>query len=74
MMVGELDDSAKTTQGDDFARQAEGRSPGLVSDLWGFLRENKKWWLLPIILTLLLVTALVMVSGGPLAPFIYTLF
>lgn len=47
----------------------------LLKDLWGFLRVRKKFWLLPIILTLLLFGALiVMTSGSAIAPFIYTLF
>lgn len=45
------------------------------SDLWGFLKERKKFWLLPIIMTLLLFGALiVLTSGSAVAPFIYTLF
>jgi hypothetical protein len=44
-------------------------------ELWQFLRERKKWWLLPIILTLLLLGILIaMTSGSAVAPFIYTLF
>jgi hypothetical protein len=45
------------------------------SDLWGFLKVRKKFWLLPIILVLLLFGALiVLTSGSAIAPFIYTLF
>ena len=44
-------------------------------DLWGFLKERKKWWLLPMVLVLLLFGVLiVMTSGSAIAPFIYTLF
>jgi drug/metabolite transporter superfamily protein YnfA len=43
-------------------------------ELWGFLRENKKWWLLPILIMLLIFGLLVVLSGTGLAPFIYTLF
>jgi hypothetical protein len=47
----------------------------LISDLWGFLNERKKFWLLPLILTLVLLGALVVLThGSALAPFIYTLF
>jgi len=47
----------------------------LLRDLWGFLVERKKYWLLPIILTLLLFGGLiVLTSGSAIAPFIYTLF
>jgi hypothetical protein len=48
---------------------------GLVGELWGFMKVRKKWWLLPIILTMLLVGAmLVFAQGSVLAPFIYTIF
>ena len=60
--------------GNDFAEEAEKQQPGLVREFWDFLLANKKWWLLPIIITLLLVTVLVFLSSGPMAPFIYTLF
>jgi hypothetical protein len=44
-------------------------------DLWGFLRVRKKYWLLPIILSLVLFGALIVfASGSAIAPFIYTLF
>ena len=44
-------------------------------DLWGFMRERKKFWLLPIILMLLIFGGLIiMTSGTAVAPFIYTLF
>ena len=46
-----------------------------AKDLWGFLKVRKKFWLLPIILTLLLFGVLiVLTSGSAIAPFIYTLF
>jgi len=46
-----------------------------LSELWGFLRVRKKFWLLPIILVLLLFGVLVVLtSGSAVAPFIYTLF
>jgi hypothetical protein len=46
-----------------------------LKDLWGFLRERKKFWLLPIILILLLFGVLiVLTSGTAIAPFIYTIF
>jgi len=44
-------------------------------DLWGFLKERKKWWLLPMVIVLLLFGVLiVLTSGTAIAPFIYTLF
>jgi hypothetical protein len=47
----------------------------LVGEFWAFLRERKKWWLLPIIIVMVLIGALlVFAQGSALAPFIYTIF
>jgi hypothetical protein len=47
----------------------------LVKDLLDFIKERKKYILLPIIITLLLIGALVVfTSGSALAPFLYTIF
>ena len=47
----------------------------LLRDLYGFMRERKKFWLAPIILVMLLLGALlVFAQGSAIAPFIYTLF
>lgn len=47
----------------------------LLGDLWGFMKERKKFWLAPIIIVLLLIGGLlVVVQGSAIAPFIYTLF
>ena len=44
-------------------------------DLWGFLKVRKKFWLLPVIFTLLIFGVLVVLtSGSAIAPFIYTIF
>jgi hypothetical protein len=44
-------------------------------DLWNFMRERKKFWLLPVIIVLLLLGILLVFGGGSaVAPFIYTLF
>ncbi len=52
----------------------QGARPGFVSEIWSFLRDNKKWWLLPIAVVLLLFGVLVLLAGTGAAPFIYTLF
>jgi hypothetical protein len=47
----------------------------LVAELWIFMRERKKWWLLPVIMVMLVVgTLLIFAQGSALAPFIYTIF
>jgi hypothetical protein len=58
----------------DFERQAAQKSTGLLGEFVGFLMHNKKWWMTPIILVLLILGALVLLSGTAVAPFIYTLF
>lgn len=59
----------------EFERSAsKGSGPGLLQELWGFMKENKRWWLLPILIVLLLFGLLIMLSGTGAAPFIYTLF
>ena len=46
-----------------------------LADLWGFMRERKKFWLAPIILVMILLGALIVFAqGSSLAPWIYTLF
>jgi hypothetical protein len=46
-----------------------------IKDIWGFMRERKKFWLLPLISILLIFGVLiVLTSGSAIAPFIYTLF
>ena len=58
----------------DLTSQAEQQPVGLIHEFWDFLKHNKKWWLTPIILVLLLLGALLILGGTVAAPFIYTLF
>ena len=58
----------------DFAKQAEMEQSGFLGEFVDFLRNNKKWWLTPVILALLLVGLLVVLGSTVAAPFIYTLF
>ena len=58
----------------DFVSQAEEQPVGIIREFWDFLIPNKKWWLDPIILVLLLLGALLILGGTAAAPFIYTLF
>jgi hypothetical protein len=47
----------------------------IFKEIWHFLRERKKLWLLPIIIVMALLGGLlVLVQGSAVAPFIYTLF
>jgi hypothetical protein len=58
----------------EFAREAERKSHGVVAEFLGLLRHNKKWWLTPIIVVMLLLAGLVFLFGTGAAPLIYTLF
>jgi hypothetical protein len=60
--------------GGDFQEQSRGKRQGFLSEFWGFLKNNKKWWMLPMLLVVLVLGTLVLLGGTPLAPFIYTLF
>lgn len=46
----------------------------LLTEFLYFLRDNKKWWLLPILIVLGAVGFLAVLGGTAAAPFIYTLF
>lgn len=47
----------------------------LFLELWEFMRERKKFWLLPIIIVMVLLGGLlILAQGSAVAPFIYTLF
>jgi hypothetical protein len=49
--------------------------PGLLGEMFAFMLQRKKLWLLPVVLVLLLVGGLlVFAQGSALAPFIYTIF
>jgi hypothetical protein len=59
---------------DDFVTQASQGRESLVSEFGEFLKENKKWWLAPIVIAVLGLGLLVLLGGTAAAPFIYTLF
>ena len=50
------------------------KSGGFLSDLWLFLKTNKKWWLIPILCVFLIIGLLMLLSSTGLAPYIYALF
>jgi Family of unknown function (DUF5989) len=46
-----------------------------VSEIWRFMRVRKKFWLLPVLITMVVFGGVVVLSqGSAVAPFIYTLF
>lgn len=62
------------SENQDFVAQASEERTGLVREFVDFLKDNKKWWLAPIVASILLLGALVLLGGSAAAPFIYTLF
>lgn len=58
----------------EFENAGQQKQLSLVQEFFLFIRENKKWWLIPILLVLALVGALVILGSTGAAPFIYTLF
>jgi predicted cobalt transporter CbtA len=69
-----LSDERENRRNDDFAAQAHKPQAGLASEFFEFLRDNKKWWLAPIVISILGLGLLVLLGGTAAAPFIYTLF
>ena len=58
----------------EFELIAQGKKSNVLVEFWDFLKHNKKWWLLPILLTLLALGLLILLGGTAAGPFIYTLF
>ena len=69
-----MSDEKHHEQEQEFVRQAQAGQVGFFAEFWDFLLHNKKWWITPIVIVLLLVGVLVMLGGTAAAPFIYTLF
>ena len=65
---------AMRSESDEFERERRRKRPGLAREFAAFLADNKKWWLAPIVLALLVLGLLVVFGGSAAAPFIYTLF
>lgn len=63
-----------TTKRQRFEVQAAEPRTGLIAEFWEFFRTNKKWWMIPLVVVLLVLAGFVFVGGTALAPFIYTLF
>jgi hypothetical protein len=46
-----------------------------LAELWAFMKVRKKFWLLPVLITMLIFGGLlVLAQGSAIAPFIYTIF
>jgi hypothetical protein len=68
------DQTEACEQVSEFEQQASTARRGMIPELIYLLMHNKKWWLLPLVFMLLMVSVLVILGGTAFAPFIYTLF
>jgi hypothetical protein len=65
-----------TTQKDqnEFEHLADEAPPSFVKEVWYMVASDKRWWLAPVVIAIVILGALVMLTGTGVAPFIYTLF
>jgi len=61
-------------KGKTFEDLSDEAPQGFFKEVWYLLVSDRRWWLAPIVIAMLILGALVMLSGTGVAPFIYTLF
>ena len=65
----------KPNDREEFLSEAEAGRTGLAAEFWDFLKHNKKWWLIPILLTEAIIGLVAILASNPAAaPFIYPMF
>lgn len=62
----------KSSDAREFEQEAQGRRMSIIGEFWEFLKYNKKWWLLPILIVLLLMGILVLLSATGFGWAMYT--
>ena len=72
--MGQPEEKTSRSQANDFAAEAARPQTGFLRELGHFMLHNKKWWLTPIILVIVVLGLLIFLGGTGAAPFIYTLF
>ena len=68
------EDKKDSEQPNEFEALGQEQELSLIGEFWVFIKENKAWWMVPILLVLGGLGILVMLSSTGAAPFIYTLF
>jgi hypothetical protein len=58
----------------EFEEAGHEQQMSLLQEFFAFIVENKKWWLIPIVVVLALIGVLVFLGSTGASPFIYTLF
>ncbi len=70
-----MSDKEAPNEAEDFAEQAARREGGnLATELWDYLKHSDKWWLAPVVVTILGLGLLIFLGGTGAAPFIYSVF
>ncbi|WP_406698715.1 DUF5989 family protein [Singulisphaera sp. Ch08] len=64
----------ETPKTDSLDAMADSSQPSLAAELFDFMKSNKKWWLLPILLVLGMFGVLLALASTAAAPFIYTMY
>lgn len=57
-----------------FAQQGQAQRTGMLADFIYLLKNNRKWWMLPLILVFIAFGVFMVLSSTGVAPFIYTVF
>jgi hypothetical protein len=58
----------------EFEKAGRGKSTSILGEFFYFLKTNKKYWMIPILLALVILGTLIILGSTAAAPFIYTLF
>lgn len=69
-----MSEKSERNERNEFVEASREAKTGFLAEMVGFLRDNKRWWLTPIVIVLLLLGALLILASTGAAPFIYTLF
>ncbi|MFP6895420.1 MAG: DUF5989 family protein [Roseibacillus sp.] len=69
-----MSDQGDQSKRNEFVEASKDAKTGFLAEMVGFLKDNKRWWLTPIVVFLLLLGALLILASTGAAPFIYTLF
>lgn len=73
-MTDETPQTPDAPEQKSFEELSQEEQPGLIAEFWMFIKENKIWWMLPIVIVLGLLLVLAYTLNTGAAPFIYTLF
>jgi len=69
-----MPENSQKDKSKEFSELAQQKRSSIITEFWEFLKYNKKWWLIPILIVLLILCLLVLLGGTAIAPFIYPLF